>query len=214
MRITRQILEVLWRARHPVAIVTKSRLILRDLDILAPMAEARLASVMVSVTTLDRTLARKMEPRAATPARRLQAIGGLTGAGVPTGVLAAPMIPALNDDDLEAILAASAEAGARTAGYVLLRLPLEIAGLFEEWLEAHFPDRKQRVLKLVREARGGRLYESAFGLRQTGRGVYAELLARRFQLACKRLELNRDRPELDTTQFQRPAPDSRQLSLF
>jgi DNA repair photolyase len=212
--ITRQILEVLWRARHPVAIVTKSRLVLRDLDLLGPMAEARLAKVMVSVTTLDRTLARTMEPRAATPARRLEAVRGLAAAGVPTGVLAAPMIPALNDDELEAILEASAEAGAGSAGYVLLRLPLEIGPLFEEWLEAHFPERKARVLNLVRETRGGRLYESAFGLRQKGRGVYAELLKRRFALACKRLALNKGDWALDKTQFRRPAVDQPQLSLF
>ena len=212
--ITRQILEVLWRARHPVAIVTKSRLVLRDLDLLAPMAEARLVKVLVSVTTLDRTLARTMEPRAATPARRLEAVRGLAAAGVPTGVLAAPMIPALNDDELEAILEASAKAGASSAGYVLLRLPLEIGPLFEEWLEAHFPDRKARVLNLVRETRGGRLYESAFGLRQKGRGVYAELLKRRFALACKRLGLNKSDWALDTTQFRRPAVDEPQLSLF
>ena len=155
-----------------------------------------------------------MEPRAATPPRRLEAVRGLAAAGVPTGVLAAPMIPALNDEELEAILEASAEAGASSAGYVLLRLPLEIGPLFEEWLEAHFPERKARVLNLVRETRAGQLYESAFGLRQKGRGVYAELLKRRFTLACKRLGLNRDDWSLDKTQFRRPTVDEPQLSLF
>ena len=214
LAITRRVLEVLWRARHPVAIVTKSRLVLRDLDILMPMAEARLVKVMVSLTTLDRALARKMEPRAATPAKRLEAIAGLAAAGVPVGVLTAPMIPALNDGELEALLAAAAAAGATSAGYVLLRLPLELKELFEEWLESHFPDRKQRVLNLVRETRGGRLYESAFGLRQKGQGVYADLLKRRFELACKRLGLARGDWALDAAQFRPPKPNDPQLSLF
>ncbi len=214
LTITRQVLEVLWRARHPITIVTKSALVLRDLDILAPMAEAGLAKVMVSVTTLDRTLARKMEPRAPAAARRLAAIEGLNKAGVPVGVLAAPMIPALNDDELERILEAAAEAGAATAGYVLLRLPLEIKELFEEWLEAHFPDRKDHVLSLVRQTRGGRLYDPTWGKRQKGEGAYAQLLARRFQLACKRLGLNRNDWQLDNSQFRAPRPVSPQLSLF
>ncbi len=212
--ITRSILEVLWRARHPVAIVTKSNLVLRDLDILAPMAAAKLARVSVSVTTLEPTLARKLEPRAPRPNLRLETIRGLADAGVPTTVLAAPMIPALNDDELEAILEAAAAAGAGSAGYILLRLPLEIKALFIEWLEAHFPARKNRVLGLLREMRGGRLYDPAWGTRMTGTGVYADLLARRFELASKRLGLNRADWELDTTQFVRPTPGGEQLALF
>ena len=217
LEITRGVLEVLWRARHPVAIVTKSALVLRDLDILAPMAEQRLVSVMLSVTTLDRALARVMEPRAPAPERRLEALRGLAAAGVPCGVLTAPIVPAINDAELERLLEASRDAGAARAGYVLLRLPLEIRDLVLEWLEAHFPDRKQRVMQLVRGTRGGRDYESGWGLRQRGRGSYAELLARRFALACARLGLNSEERyrELDCRQFRRPrAGDGRQLSLL
>ncbi len=214
--VTRSLLEVLAETNHPVAIVTKSPLVTRDLDLLAPMAERNLARVMLSVTTLDPALARRLEPRAAAPGLRLEAVRALAGAGVPTGVLTAPMIPALNDDEMERILEAAAEAGAGSAGYVLLRLPLEIKELFEEWLEAHYPDRKARVLKLVRETRGGKLYESAWGVRQKGRGIYAELLARRFKLACRRLGLNRSEWALDESLFRRPAAaaDPAQMSLF
>jgi len=210
--LTRQILEVLWRARHPTAIVTKSNLVLRDLDILAPMAAAGLARVMVSVTTLDRTLARRMEPRAPTPARRIEAIAGLRDAGVPVGVLASPMIPALNDAELEAILESCAKAGADSANYILLRLPLEIKHLFVEWLEAHYPERKARVLSLLRQSRDGKLYDSAFGKRMTGGGPYAELIAHRFKIACRRYGLNERDFALDTTQFVRPRGS--QLDLF
>ena len=213
-RITRELLEVLWRARHPLTIVTKSALVVRDLDILAPMAEARLARVMISVTTLDRELARRMEPRASTPARRLEAMATLNRAGVPAGVLAAPMIPALNDSELEAILEAAAAAGAKTAGYLLLRLPLEIKELFEEWLEAHVPDRKAHVLNLVRETRGGKLYDPAWHRRMTGTGPYAETLAQRFEIACRKHGFIRNDWQLDTTQFKPPRPQSPQLSLF
>ncbi len=212
--ITRELLQVLAEARHPVTIVTKSHLILRDLDILTEMAAQRLVRVMISVTTLDRTLARKMEPRAPTPENRLKAIEELNGAGVPSGVLAAPMIPAINDSELENILEAASQAGARSAGYVLLRLPLEIKDLVEEWLEAHFPDRKEKVLKLVRETRGGRLYDSRFGIRKRGSGPYAELLAQRFRLACKRRGLNRNDWNLDSSLFRKPEADPRQMSLF
>jgi DNA repair photolyase len=213
-RITREILEVLSRARHPVTIVTKSALVVRDLDILAPMAEARLARVMVSVTTLDKTLARKMEPRAPAPARRLEALEKLNRAGVPAGVLAAPMIPALNDGELEAILEAAAAAGARTAGYLLLRLPREIKELFEEWLAAHFPDRRAHVLNLMRETRGGKLYDPAWHRRMTGTGPYAEMLARRFELASRKFGFIKNDWELDTSQFVAPHPENPQLSLF
>ena len=212
--ITRDLLEVLWRARHPLTIVTKSALVVRDLDILAPMAEARLARVMISVTTLDRELARRMEPRASTPARRLEAMAALNRAGVPTGVLAAPMIPALNDSELEVILKSAAAAGAKTAGYLLLRLPLEIKELFEEWLEAHVPDRKAHVLNLIRETRGGKLYDPAWHQRMTGTGPYAETLAQRFEIACRRHGFLKNDWQLDTTQFKPPRPQSPQLSLF
>ena len=212
--ITRDLLQVLAETRHPVTIVTKSDLILRDLDILSEMAAQRLARVMISVTTLEKSLARKMEPRAPTAEKRLSALRGLRAAGVPCGVLAAPMIPAINDCELEDILTAAQEAGAKSAGYVLLRLPLEIKDLIEEWLEAHFPDRKAKVLKLVRETRGGRLYDSRFGIRQRGSGPYAELIAQRFRLACKKLELNREDWRLERTLFRKPARDPRQMSLF
>ena len=212
--IPRELLQVLAETRHPVTIVTKSHLILRDLDILTEMAAQRLVRVMISVTTLEHTLARKMEPRAPTPENRLKAIEELNGAGVPSGVLAAPMIPAINDSELENILDAASQAGARSAGYVLLRLPLEIKDLVEEWLEAHFPDRKEKVLKLVRETRGGRLYDSRFGIRKRGSGPYAELLAQRFRLACKKRGLNRNDWNLDSSLFRKPEADSRQMSLF
>lgn len=216
LEITRSLLAVLKETRHPVAIVTKSPLVTRDLDLLAPMAELGVVRVLISVTTLDGDLARRMEPRAAAPKRRLEAIAKLAEAGVPVGVLAAPMIPALNDAELERILEAAAEAGARTAGYCLLRLPLEIKDLFEEWLEAHYPDRKAKVLKLVRETRGGKLYESAWGLRMRGRGVYAELLEKRFRQACKKTGLDRGEWALDETRFRHPAvrADAAQMSLF
>jgi DNA repair photolyase len=187
--ITRQILEVLERFNHPVTIVTKSALILRDLDILARMAQRGLVEATISVTTLDPDLARKLEPRAPTPPRRLAAIEALAAAGISTGVLAAPMIPALNDPELEAIVAAAAKLGATRAGYVLLRLPLEIKDLFREWLEAHVPDRAEHVLSLVRETRAGKLYESKFGTRMRGTGPYAELLRQRYRVAMRKLGL-------------------------
>ena len=216
LEITRGVLQVLAAARHPLCIVTKSNLVTRDLDILGPMAERGLVRVMVSVTTLDPALARLMEPRAPAPARRLQAVRELSAAGVPAGVLTAPMIPAINDGELESLLEASHEAGACSVGYVLLRLPLEIRDLFVEWLEAHFPDRAARVMKLVRETRGGADYESAYGLRQRGRGPYAELLSKRFHLARKRLGLDQGDWQPDCSQFIRPAApaDRRQLSLL
>ena len=218
LRITRGILEVLRDCRHPFTIVTKSNLVTRDLDILAPMAQARLVRVMVSITSLDRELSRIMEPRAPTPARRLEAVRTLNAAGVPTGVLTAPMIPAINDLELEALLEAAVRAGAKSAGYVLLRLPLEIKDLFDEWLEAHFPDRKSKVLKLVRDTREGGLYQAQFGLRQRGSGVYADLLAQRFKRVERRLGLNRGEAPLDVSQFEPPKPDDkadrRQLSLL
>ena len=216
LQITRQVLEVLAEARHPVTIVTKSALVLRDLDILAPMAEQRLVRVCLSVTTLDKQLARLMEPRAAAPARRLKAIEGLSKAGVPVTLLAAPLIPALNDAELESLLEAGAAAGAGHAGYVLLRLPLELKELFEEWLETHYPDRRERVLSRLRAMRGGELYDSRFGKRQTGEGEEARLIAQRFQAACKRLSLqpNRQAWALTSDLFKPPAADARQLPLL
>src|SRR6202012_591867 len=190
MRITRSILEVLRDFRHPVAIVTKSPLILRDLDILSDMASMGLAKAALSVTTLDRKLARAMEPRAGTPARRLQAIFGLKQAGVPAGVMFAPAIPALNNHEMETVLAAATEAGARSAGYVLLRLPLEIKDLFREWLETQVPGRAKHVMALIRQMRGGKDYDSQWNTRMKGTGPYAEMMARRFHLAVKKHGLN------------------------
>jgi DNA repair photolyase len=217
-QITRRVLEVLAECRHPVTILTKSDLVVRDLDLLAPMAADNLAGVGLSVTTLKPQLARTLEPRAKSPAKRLAAVRALNDAGVPTGVMAAPMIPALNDEELEAILKAAAESGARWAGYVLLRLPHEIKDLFAEWLDEHAPDRAKRVLGHIRDARGGKLYDSRFGERLRGQGPYADMLANRFQLACRRYGLSQGRgsgPSLDTTLFRPPPADGgRQMSLF
>jgi DNA repair photolyase len=212
--ITRSILEVLAEHDHPVGIVTKSAGVVRDLDILAPMAKKRLARVYLSVTTLDARIASTLEPRASRPRRRLEAIRALSEAGVPVGVMVAPVIPAVTDHEVENILAAAHRAGARTAGYVLLRLPLEIKELWEEWLRAHVPDRAERVLELVRQTRGGKLYDATWHVRGTGTGPYAELLARRFDIACRRLGLNVDRWTLDTSQFKRPEKPTSQLKLF
>ena len=214
MQVTRRILEVLSAFQHPVTIVTKSTLVLRDLDLLAPMAAKGLAAVAVSVTTLDRGLARRMEPRAATPERRLETIRGLAAAGIPAGVMAAPMIPALNDWELERILEASVAAGATTAGYVVLRLPLEIEGLFQEWLAEHEPGRAAHVMSIVREMRGGKAYDSRWGKRMRGTGVHAELLASRYALATRRLGLTKRDWRLDTSQFRPPPRAGDQLSLL
>jgi DNA repair photolyase len=214
MRITRSVLEVLRDFRHPVAIVTKSPLILRDLDILSDMAAMGLAKAALSVTTLDRKLARMMEPRAGTPSRRLQAIRGLKDAGIPAGVMFAPAIPALNDHEMEAVLAAAKEAGARSAGYVLLRLPLEIKNLFREWLDANVPDRARHVMTLVRQMRGGKDYDSNWDTRMRGTGPYAQMMARRFHLTAKRLGLNQPQPSLTVERFRRPPVTGDQLKLF
>jgi DNA repair photolyase len=212
--ITRGILEVLAAYNHPVTIVTKSALVLRDADILAGMAKKGLANVTLSVTTLDRELARNLEPRAATPPRRLETIRRLAQASIPVGVLAAPMIPALNDAELEAILAAAVEAGATAAGYVLLRLPLEIKDLFGEWLEAHAPGKAKHVLALLRDTRRGSLYVDTFGERMRGHGPYAELLGRRFKLAIKRLGIERRSFQHRTDLFKVPPRPGQQLDLF
>jgi DNA repair photolyase len=214
-RDTRSVLEVLARCEHPVAIITKSALVLRDLDILSGMAAKNLCMVAVSVTTLDRDLARKMEPRAVTPPKRIETIAALSAAGVPVTVMAAPMIPFLNDWELERILEAAAGAGAREAGYTLLRLPLELKDLFREWLEAHAPGKAEHVLNQLRRCRSGALYVSEFGERMRGKGTYAELLADRFRLACQRFGLNeRDGPPLDCSRFRPPVPPGGQFSLF
>ena len=213
--VTRSILEVLREFRHPVTIVTKGALIQRDIDILSDMAREKLAVVTVSVTTLDRDLARTMEPRAATPERRIETIAALSKAGVPTGVLSAPMIPALNDREMEAILARAREAGASVAGYTLLRLPLELKALFKEWLETHQPQKAAHVLSLVAQCHGGKIYDSAWSKRMVGGGPYAEMLAARFDRACRKLGYSpRSTHMLDTSRFRPPAQKGDQLALF
>jgi DNA repair photolyase len=213
-QVMRRILEVLERCGHPVGIVTKSALVARDIDILARMATRNLAKVALSVTTLDPKLARVMEPRAATPARRLDALRQLTEAGVPTSVLVAPVIPALNDAEIERILDAAAAVGVKEAGYVLLRLPLEVRDLFREWLMANFPDRYRHVFKLVRDTRGGKDYDSTWGKRQTGGGPIAWMIGRRFEVACEKLGLNTKRTSLATHHFTVPQRAAAQLNLF
>jgi DNA repair photolyase len=214
LKITRSILEVLRDFNHPVGIVTKSPLILRDIDILAPMAEQGLARAAISITTLDRRLARTMEPRAATPQRRIDAIRGLNQAGIPAGVMFAPVIPALNDEELENVLNAAVEAGAGSAGYVLLRLPLEIKDLFREWLEEKEPGRAKHVMSLIRQMRGGKDYDSQWHTRMKGTGPYAEMIGRRFHMAIKRLGLNQERTPLATDKFRRPPRAGDQLRLL
>jgi len=214
MQVTRSILEVLARTRHPVTVVTKSALVLRDLDLLSGLARQGLASVAVSVTTLDAELKRRLEPRAASPQARLRTLAALSAAGVPSGVLVAPVIPALTDHELEAILAAAAAAGVRWAGYVLLRLPYEIKDLFSEWLAQHYPERAQHVMSLIRAMRAGRANDANFGSRMRGTGPYALLLRNRFRLACGRLHLDpAARDALNTTLFCPPAPAGSQLRL-
>jgi DNA repair photolyase len=213
-QIMRRILEVLDRCGHPVGIVTKSALVLRDLDILARMAQRDLVKVALSVTTVDPRLARVMEPRAATPPRRLEALRQLTAAGVPTSVMVAPVIPALNDAEIERILDAAAAVGVREAGYVLLRLPLEVRDLFREWLMANFPDRYRHVFKLIRDTRGGKDYDSSWNTRMTGAGPVAWMIGRRFELACEKLGFNKTRTRLTTEHFNPPRPASEQLSLL
>ena len=211
-RLTRQALEILLRYRHPVHLITKSALILRDLDLLEALAAQNLVSVAVSLITLDNELKRIMEPRAASPSARLRCLRELSGVGVPVSVLCAPMIPMINDAELEQLLEAARDAGAQSAGYVLLRLPREIAELFEDWLRAHFPQRAEHVMSLVRQCRGGANYDSRFGVRMRGEGPFADLLAQRFQIACKRLGLNRR--ELRGLDCQRFSPPGAQLALW
>jgi DNA repair photolyase len=213
-RITRGILEVLNRANHPVGIVTKSGLITRDIDILAQMADRQLAKVAISITTLNPTLARKMEPRAASPAKRLETVRKLAEAGIPVSVLVAPIIPAINDHEIEAILQASFQAGAREAGYVLLRLPHELKDLMRDWLVEHYPDKLRHVFSLLQEARGGKDYDSQWRTRQTGVGPFAWMIGRRFETACARYGVNARSLKLRTDLFAPPAAETAQLSLF
>ena len=213
-RIMRQILEVLKAADHPVMIVTESAMVMRDIDILAPMAEKGLAKVGLSVTTLDRKLARLMEPRASTPSKRLEAIKALTEAGIPSTVMMAPVIPALNDHEIERVLDAGKTAGAASASYVLLRLPIEVSPLFRDWLLRNYPDRYRHVMSLVRSMRGGKDYDAEFGKRMKGAGPYAWQIGRRFELAAKRLELNVARRPLNCDLFVPPLGTGVQLSLL
>ncbi|MGY3364116.1 DNA repair photolyase [Bradyrhizobium sp. GM2.4] len=213
-KIMRGILEVLERAGHPVGIVTKSALVVRDIDILARMAKRNLAKVGISVTSLDPKLARTMEPRASTPPKRLEALKQLSEAGIPTTVMVAPVIPALNDSEIERILDAAAHAGVKEASYVLLRLPLEVRDLFREWLMANYPDRYRHVFTLIRDMRGGRDYDAKWGERMKGTGPMAWTIGRRFEIACDRLGLNKRRAKLTTDHFAKPKRNGDQLSLF
>lgn len=212
--ITRRILEVLAEFNHPTAIITKSALVTRDIDILAPMALKGLVKVAMSVTSLRPELARTMEPRASTPAKRLASIRDLSEAGIPATVMVAPIIPAVNDSEVEAILAAAHAAGAREAGYVMLRLPHEVKDVFADWLQNAMPDKAARVMSLVRTASGGKDYDPTFGRRQTGSGPYAWAIGRRFELACRRLGLNTARTRLSSALFQPPARNGEQLTLL
>lgn len=211
--ITRAVIEVLAHCEHPFTIVTKNALVERDLDLLVPLAEKNLVQVFISCATLDTGMARRLEPRASAPARRVETIAALSAAGVPCGVLVAPVLPFLTDADLETVLQAAAGAGARTAGWVLLRLPYEIKDLFKDWLKQHYPLKAEHVMSRMRALRDGQEYDASYGSRQRGEGPFADLLEARFRNACQRLGLNRGRLDLDTTRF-RPAALTGQLALF
>src|SRR3954466_8991636 len=218
-KITRQILEVLAECNHPVSMVTKSALVERDLDILGPMAQKNLVRVFVSIGTLDRELARKLEPRAASPQRRLDILRALSAAKVPCGVMVAALIPALNDKTMEHVLEAASAAGAEEAAYVIMRLPNELKDLFKEWLAAHYPDRAEHVISIVRQMRGGKDNDPRFGTRMSGVGNFADLIEKRFEIACRKFGLNehgagRRRAELDCTLFNPPSKNPGQLALF
>jgi len=214
-QITREIIEVLKEQEHPLTIVTKSHLVERDIDLLAPMAEKKLVQVFISITTLDHQLMQKMEPRATAPKRRLQTISNLTEAGIPTGLICAPIIPVINDSELETILEKSAEAGANTAAYMLIRLPYEIKDLFKEWLESHYPLKTSHVMNMITDIRAGKQNDPEFHTRMTGTGVYADLIKKRFLNACKKYNLNvGEKVFLDTTQFIKPVLSGQQQSLF
>ncbi len=212
-KVTRSILEVVAQCNQPIGIVTKNALVERDLDILAPMAGRGLATVFISVTTLDHDLARRMEPRASAPTRRIEAIRRLADAGVPVGVMVAPVVPFLTDSATEQILEAAREAGALTAGYIVMRLPYEVKDLFKDWLMHHYPLKVEHVMSRVKQMRGGRENDPEFGTRMRGTGEFSDLLRLRFEKACKRLGLNQHKRVLDTTQFRRPRPDG-QMGLF
>jgi len=212
-RLTRRILELLTECRHPTGIVTKSGLVLRDIDLLAELASFQAIHVCVSITSLDTRLSRIMEPRASAPERRLDAVRGLAAAGVPVAVLVSPLIPAINDHEIEAVLEAAAAAGATAANSILVRLPWEVKELFEGWLETHFPDRKERVLQLIRQSRGGKLYDANWGNRMRGGGPYADILFRRFEVARRRLGLDRRSWEASAAHFRRPSGGQLSLAL-
>ena len=214
LRITRSLIEVLAESRHPFSVITKSSLIERDIDLIAPMAEQKLAAVYVSITTLDNDLARKLEPRAAAPARRLRTIETLARAGIPVGVSVSPIIPFINEPELEQVLEAAQAAGATSAFSIVLRLPWEVNPLFQHWLDQHFPERAARVMARVREMRGGKDNDARFGSRMTGQGIWAELLRQRLHKACQRLGLSRQRVELDTSLFRPPPRHVGQGQLF
>lgn len=214
LRITRSVIEVLAEARHPFSIITKSGLVERDIDLIAPMSAQRMAAVYVSITTLDAELARKLEPRAASPQRRLRTIETLARAGIPVGVSVSPVIPFLNEPELERILQAARDAGATSAFSIVLRLPWEVNPLFQQWLQQHVPERAGRIMARVREMRGGKDNDSRFGSRMTGQGLWAELLRQRVRKACARLGLNRQRVELDFTRFRAPPLQAGQGQLF
>jgi DNA repair photolyase len=213
-RITRGLLEVLAEFKHPVGIVTKNQMVTRDIDLLAPMAKLGLVKVALSITTLDGKLARAMEPRASTPAKRLAAIEALSAAGIPTVVMIGPIIPGLNDHEVENILKAARAAGAREAGYTMLRLPHEVKGIFKDWLEKAYPDRYARVMAQVKDVRGGKESSAQFGERHMGSGPVAWMIGRRFQLACQQLGLNATRVKLRTDVFERPVQVGEQLALI
>jgi len=215
LEVTRSILTVLARTRHPVSIITKSALVIRDIDLLADMAKDNLVSVMLSVTSLSAEIKRTLEPRTASPQARLRTMKQLSEAGIPVGVMVAPVIPAITDHEMETILEAALECGATTAGYVLLRLPYEIKDLFREWLAEHYPDRAKHVMSLINQARGGKDNDPNFGSRMRGTGPYAELLRLRFEVATRKLGLNssRVRLQLDTTKFRPPGPAAAQMTL-
>jgi DNA repair photolyase len=210
----RSILEVLARTNHPVGIVTKSALVTRDIDILSEMAKKTLVKVAISITTLDPHLARIMEPRAPTPERRLDTVRQLAEAGIPVGVMVAPIVPAINDAEIETILTRAQAMGAREAGYVLLRLPLELRDLFSEWLQANFPDKLKHVMSLVRTTRAGKVYDSKWGERMTGSGPYAWMIGRRFEVAAEKLGFTKERLRLRTDLFVPPVRPGGQLNLF
>lgn len=218
-QLTRKIIQALSDANHPFSLVTKSSLVERDIDLIAPMAAKGLASIYVTITTLDRSIARRLEPRAAAPERRLETLRRLSDAGIPTGVMVAPVIPALTDSHLEQILQKAQQAGARRAGYVFLRLPLELTDLFQDWLQQYFPLKAQHVMSLVKQSRGGKTYVSEFGTRMRGEGQFADLLANRFKLAIKRLDMNSERLQFNASLFSAPVAwkvrkDEKQMSLF